>query len=75
MNVVHEEARTRVLPDGTVVQEGYRVEQQSRMRERLPWILIALLLALLVAGAAVYLSRARTPSPCRPSSASGSTKP
>ena len=55
VNVVHEEARTRVLPDGTVVQEGYRVEQQSRMRERLPWILIALLLAVLVAGAAVYL--------------------
>ena len=55
VNVVHQEERTRVLPDGTVVQEGYRVEQQSRMRERLPWILIALLLALLVAGAAAYL--------------------
>ena len=55
VNVVHEEQRTRVLPDGSVVQEGYRVEEQSRMRERLPWILIALLLALLVAGAAAYL--------------------
>jgi serine/threonine-protein kinase len=61
VNVVHREERTRVLPDGTVVQEGYRVEQQSRMRERLPWILMALLLALLVAGAAVwYITRSET---------------
>jgi len=61
VNVVHQEERTRVLADGTVVQEGYRVEQQSRMRERLPWILIALLLALLVGGFAVwYLTRSST---------------
>ncbi|MDX6597442.1 MAG: eukaryotic-like serine/threonine-protein kinase [Gaiellales bacterium] len=61
VNVVHREERTRVLPDGTVVQEGYRVEQQSRMRERLPWILIALLLALLIAGfAAWYFTRSET---------------
>lgn len=61
VNVVHQEERTRVLADGTVVQEGYRVEQQSRMRERLPWILIVLLLALLVAGfAAWYLTRSET---------------
>jgi serine/threonine-protein kinase len=61
VDVVHQEQRTRVLADGTVVQEGYRVEQQSRMRERLPWILIALLLALLVAGfAAWYFTKSST---------------
>ena len=54
MEVVQEERRTRVLPDGTVVEEGYRVEQRSTMRERLPWILIALLLVILVAGLATW---------------------
>jgi serine/threonine-protein kinase len=61
VNVVHQEERTRVLADGTVVQEGYRVEQQSRMRERLPWILMALLLAILIGGFAVwYFTRSDT---------------
>ena len=54
VNVVHEEARTRVLPDGTVVRETDRVEQQSSMRDRLPWILTALLAAVIIAGAAVW---------------------
>ncbi len=39
VSAVHEEERTRVLPDGTVVHETDRVEQkQSRFRELLPWI-------------------------------------
>jgi serine/threonine-protein kinase len=54
VNVVHEEARTRVLPDGTVVRETDRVEQQSGMRDKLPWILIALLAAVIIGGAAVW---------------------
>jgi eukaryotic-like serine/threonine-protein kinase len=61
LDVVHQEERTNVLPDGTVVRDGVRVEQRSRTRERLPWILIALLLAILIAGAAVwYFTRAST---------------
>ena len=39
--VVHEEERTSVLADGTRLREVDRVEQRSRTRERLPWILIA----------------------------------
>jgi eukaryotic-like serine/threonine-protein kinase len=54
VDVVHQERRTRVLPDGTVVEEGYRVEQSSGMRDRLPWIMVALLLAILIAGFAVW---------------------
>lgn len=61
VDIVQQQERTRTLPDGTVVREGYRVEQHSRMRERLPWILTALLLALLIGGAAVwYFTRAST---------------
>src|SRR6476661_5897546 len=58
-DVVQEERRTRVLPDGTVVEEGYRVEQRSTMRDRLPWIIIAVLAAILIAGIATwYFTRA-----------------
>jgi serine/threonine-protein kinase len=61
LDVLREEERTRVLPDGTVVRERERVEQRSRVRELLPWILIALLLALLIGGFAVwYFTRSST---------------
>jgi serine/threonine-protein kinase len=61
VDVVQEERRTRVLPDGTVVEDGYRVEQRSGMRDRLPWIIIGLLVALLIAGLATwYFTRSDT---------------
>ena len=60
-DVVQEERRTRVLPDGTVVEEGYRVEQRSTMRDRLPWIIIGVLAAILIAGIATwYFTRSDT---------------
>jgi beta-lactam-binding protein with PASTA domain len=60
-DAVHEEERTRVLPDGTRIREVDRVEQHSGMRERLPWILIALLVVLIVGGVAVwYFTRSST---------------
>ena len=60
-DVLLEEERTSVLPNGSVVHDSARVEQRSTGRGRLPWILIALLLAILVTGAAVwFLSRAST---------------
>jgi beta-lactam-binding protein with PASTA domain len=60
-DVVHEEERTRVLADGTRLREVDRIEQRSRTRELLPWILIALLLALIVGGFAVwYFTRSST---------------
>jgi serine/threonine-protein kinase len=60
-DVVQEERRTRVLPDGTVVEEGYRVEQRSTMRDRLPWIIIGVLAAILLAGIATwYFTRTDT---------------
>lgn len=60
-DVVHQEERTRVLPDGTRLREVDRVEQRSRTRERLPWIVIALLLAVIVGGlAAWYFTRSTT---------------
>ena len=61
VDVVQEERRTRVLPDGTVVEEGYRVEQRSSMRDRLPWIIIGVLAAILIAGIATwYFTRSDT---------------
>ena len=61
VNVVHEQERTRVLADGTVVRDTDRVEQQSRVRELLPWILIALLAAVIVGGlAAWYFTRSES---------------
>jgi beta-lactam-binding protein with PASTA domain len=54
VDVVQEQRRTRVLPDGTVVEDGYRVEQRSSMRDRLPWIIIAVLAAILIAGFATW---------------------
>jgi eukaryotic-like serine/threonine-protein kinase len=50
VNVVHEEERIRVDPDGTVVRETDRIEQQSTFRRYLPWILIAVLGLLIVIG-------------------------
>ena len=59
--VVHEEERTRVLDNGTRLREVDRVEQRSRTRELLPWILIGLLLALLAGGFAIwYFTRSST---------------
>jgi eukaryotic-like serine/threonine-protein kinase len=62
LNVVHEEERTRVLPDGTVLHETDRVEQkQSRFRELLPWILIAVLGVIILVGLIVwYTTRSDT---------------
>ncbi|MDX6572957.1 MAG: eukaryotic-like serine/threonine-protein kinase [Gaiellales bacterium] len=54
-DVVHQEERTRVLRDGSVVREVDRVEGHSTARDRLPWILVALLLLALVGGVAVWL--------------------
>jgi beta-lactam-binding protein with PASTA domain len=59
--VVHEEEQTHVLANGTRLRKVDRVEQRSRTRELLPWILIAVLLALLVGGFAVwYFTRSST---------------
>jgi len=54
-DVLHEEERTRVLRDGSVVREVDRVEGHSSARDRLPWILVGLLLLVLVGGVAVWL--------------------
>jgi eukaryotic-like serine/threonine-protein kinase len=55
INVVHEEERTRVLADGTVLRETDRVEQQpSRFRELLPWILLAVCGVLLLGGLGIW---------------------
>jgi beta-lactam-binding protein with PASTA domain len=55
VNVMHEEERVRVLPDGTVIRERDRVEQeQSWFRRYLPWILIAILGLLIIAGLVLW---------------------
>jgi beta-lactam-binding protein with PASTA domain len=55
VHVVHEEERVRVLPDGTVLREHDRVEQeQSWFRRYLPWILIAILGLLIIAGLVLW---------------------
>jgi eukaryotic-like serine/threonine-protein kinase len=54
VNVLHEEERVRVLDDGSVVRETDRIEQRSRFRELLPWLLIALLGVILIAGIVIW---------------------
>jgi beta-lactam-binding protein with PASTA domain len=55
VNVVHEQERVRVLPDGTVLRETDRVEaQQSWFRRNLPWILMGVLLVLLIGGLVIW---------------------
>jgi beta-lactam-binding protein with PASTA domain len=54
VNVVHEEERVRVLADGSVVRETDRIEQRSRFRDLLPWLLIALLGVILIAGIVIW---------------------
>ena len=62
VNVLHEEERVRVLPDGTVLRERDRIEQeQSWFRRYLPWILIAILGLVIIAGLALwYVTRSDT---------------
>ncbi len=58
VNAVHEEERVRVLPDGTVLRESDRIEQRSRFRDWLPWLLLALVGLILAVGLIVwYVSR------------------
>lgn len=55
VNVVHEEERVRVLPDGTVLRESDRIErEQSWFRRYLPWILIAILGVLIIVGLVLW---------------------
>ena len=61
VNAVHEEERVRVLADGTVLRETDRVEQHSRFRDWLPWLLLALLGLLIAIGLIVwYVERSST---------------
>ena len=56
VSVSHEEERVRVLPDGTVLRETDRVEeQQSWFRRNLPWVLIGVLLVIIAAALVVWL--------------------
>jgi hypothetical protein len=58
VNVVHEEERVRVMADGSVLREVDRVEQRSRFRDWLPWLLLALLGLVIAVGLIVwYVSR------------------
>ena len=54
VNAVHEEERVRVLPDGTVLRESDRIEQRSRFRDWLPWLLLALVGLILAIGLIVW---------------------
>jgi beta-lactam-binding protein with PASTA domain len=61
VNVMHEEERVRVLADGSVLREVDRVEQRSRFRDRLPWLLLALAGLIVAVGLIVwYVDRAST---------------
>ena len=61
VNAVHEEERVRVLADGTVLRETDRIEQRSRFRDWLPWLLLALLGLLIAVGLIVwYVGRSST---------------
>jgi beta-lactam-binding protein with PASTA domain len=54
VNAVHEEERVRVLPDGSVLRETDRIEQRSRFRDWLPWLLLALVGLLIAIGLIVW---------------------
>lgn len=54
VDAVHEEERVRVLPDGSVLRETDRVEQRSRFRDRLPWLLLALVGLLIAIGLVIW---------------------
>jgi beta-lactam-binding protein with PASTA domain len=54
VNVVHEEERVRVMADGSVLREVDRVEQRSRFRDWLPWLLLALVGLLIAIGLIVW---------------------
>jgi beta-lactam-binding protein with PASTA domain len=54
VNAVHEEERVQVLPDGSILRETDRVEQRSRFRDWLPWLLLALVGLLIVIGLIVW---------------------
>ncbi len=54
VRAVHEEERVRVMPDGSVVREVDRIEQRSAFRDRLPWILLALVALIIVIGGVVW---------------------
>ena len=61
VNAVHEEERVRVLPDGTVLHERDRIEQRSRFRDWLPWLLLALVGLILAIGLILwYVIRSST---------------
>jgi beta-lactam-binding protein with PASTA domain len=54
VNVVHEEERVRVMADGSVLREVDRVEQRSRFRDWLPWLLLALVGLVIAIGLIVW---------------------
>jgi beta-lactam-binding protein with PASTA domain len=54
VNAVHEEERVGVLPDGSVLRETDRIEQRSHFRDRLPWVLLALVGLLIAIGLVIW---------------------
>jgi beta-lactam-binding protein with PASTA domain len=54
VNAVHEEERVRVLADGSVLRETDRIEQRSRFRDRLPWLLLVLVGLLIAIGLVIW---------------------